>query len=188
MHQMAGGQFPQARYAFVDGMVDFEVLTLQIGAALPAVVEPDKEDLDILLRAFADQEGIAHDAAGLVNQGRGGWPAGIVEHGVVQRRHDALERARVAHVPQTTRVMRWHSSRTSRSEVRITPAGATPTVTMAMIAAFVLPPTQSAAGGALLHALCSLPPGPRPQLRHRRDQASVLNTFSHCPNWQFARK
>ena len=59
MHQMAGGQLPKARYAFVDGMVDFEVLTLQVGAALPAVVEPDEEDPDVVGRAFADQEGIA---------------------------------------------------------------------------------------------------------------------------------
>ena len=77
MHQMAGGQLPQARYAFVDGMVDFEVLTLQIGAALPAVVEPDEEDPDVVGRAFADQEGIARDSTGLVNEGRGGRPVGI---------------------------------------------------------------------------------------------------------------
>ena len=56
-NQMAVGQLSHARDGFVDGMVELEVLTLQIGAALPAVVEPDKEDLDILLRAFADQEG-----------------------------------------------------------------------------------------------------------------------------------
>ena len=37
---------------------------------------------------------------------------GIVEHGVVQRRQDALERGLLAHVQQTTLVMRWHSSRT----------------------------------------------------------------------------
>ena len=53
--------------------------------------------------AFADHEGIARDAAGLVNQGRGGRPAGIVQHGVVQRRQDALERGRLAHVPQNTK-------------------------------------------------------------------------------------
>ena len=44
---------------FVDGMVELEVLTLQIGAALPVVVEPDEGDTDVVLRAFADQEGIA---------------------------------------------------------------------------------------------------------------------------------
>ena len=57
-----------------------------------AVVEPDKENPDVVRRAFGDQEGIARQAAGLVNQGRGGRPVGIVEHGVVQRRQDALER------------------------------------------------------------------------------------------------
>ena len=97
MHQMAGGQLPQARYAFVDGMVDFEVLTLQIGAALPAVVEPDEEDPDVVGRAFADQEGIARDSTGLVNEGRGGRPVGIVKHGVVQQRQGTFIRALVAH-------------------------------------------------------------------------------------------
>ena len=95
-------------------MVDFEVLTLQVGAALPSVVEPDEGDTDVVLRAFADHEGIARQVAGLVNQGRGGRPAGIVEHGVVQRRHDALERGLLAHAHPNTLVMRLPSSRTSR--------------------------------------------------------------------------
>ena len=113
-HQMAVWQLPQARDAFVDGMVDVEVLTLQVGAALPAVVEPDEGDTDVVLRAFADQEGIARDAAGLVNQGRGGRPVGVVEHGVVQRRQDARERGLLAHAHPNTLVIRLTSSRTSR--------------------------------------------------------------------------
>ena len=185
---MAVGQLSHARDGFVDGLVDLEVLPLQIGAALPAVVEPDEEDPAVVRRAFADQEGVARNAAGLVNQGRGGRPAGIVEHGVVRRRQDALERARAALVPQTTRVMRWHSSRTSRAEVRITPAGATPTVNDGHDCRVRASSNSVSGRGALLHALCSLPPGPRPQLRHRRAQASVLNTFSHSQNWQFTKK
>ena len=95
--QTTVGLLPQARYAFVDGMVDLEVLALQVSAALPAVVEPDKAYADVVLRAFADQEGVACQAAGLVDQGRGGWPACVVEHGVVQRRQDALEHVSAAH-------------------------------------------------------------------------------------------
>ena len=76
MHQMAVGQLPKARYAFVDGMVVFDVLALEVFPALPPVVEPDGEDPDVVLRAFADQEGIARNAAGLVNEGRGGRPSG----------------------------------------------------------------------------------------------------------------
>ena len=67
----------------------------------------------------------------LVNQSRGGRPVGIVEHGVVQRRQDALERGLLAHVRQTTLVMQLQSSRTSRlvacvvnGRVRHTAAGA----------------------------------------------------------------
>ena len=75
----------------VDGMVVFEVLALLVFAALPPGVEPDEERPDVVLRAFTDHEAIACQAAGLVDQGRGGRPAGIVEHGVVQRRQDVLK-------------------------------------------------------------------------------------------------
>ena len=62
--------------------------------------------------ALPTRRALARDAAGLVNQGRGGRPVGIVERGVVQRRQDALERGLLARVRQTTLVMRWHASRT----------------------------------------------------------------------------
>ena len=91
------GQLPEARHPFVGGVVVLEVLALQVFAALPPAVDPDEVSLDVVLRAFADHEVIARDAAGLVDQGRGGRPAGIVEHGVVQRRQDVLERVLVAH-------------------------------------------------------------------------------------------
>ena len=74
-HQMAFGLLPEARYEFVDGMVDFEVLALQFRSALSSVVEPHEEDPDVVRRAFGDQEGIARQA-GLVNQGRGGRTSG----------------------------------------------------------------------------------------------------------------
>ena len=60
-------------------------------------VGADEEHPDVVLRAFADHEGIARHAAGLVNQGRGRRPAGIVEHGVVQRPQDALVCVLAAH-------------------------------------------------------------------------------------------
>ncbi len=60
-------------------------------AALSPVGEPGEEHPEVVLRAFADQECIARQAAGLVNQGRGGRPVNIVEHGFVQRCQDALE-------------------------------------------------------------------------------------------------
>ena len=111
---MAVGQLPQARDGFVDGTVDVEVLTLQIFPALPAVVEPDEENPDVVGRSFADQEGITRQAAALVNQGRGVRPVGIVEHGLVQRPQDALECVLFAHIPENTRVMRLKSSRKRR--------------------------------------------------------------------------
>ena len=66
-------------------------------AALSPVGEPGEEHPEVVLRAFADQECIARQAAGLVNQGRGGRPVNIVEHGFVQRCQDALECVVAAH-------------------------------------------------------------------------------------------
>ena len=97
VHQATVRQLPHARDAFVEGMVDLEVLPLHVFVALPPAVEPDEERPDVVLRAFADQERIACQAAGLVNQGRGGRPMSIVEHGVVQRRQDPLKGVRGLH-------------------------------------------------------------------------------------------
>ena len=97
MHQATGRQLPEARHPFVQGMVGFEVLALQVFAALPPVVEPEEERSDVVLRAFTDHEAIAGKAAGLVDQGRGGRPAALVERGVVDRGHDAIERVGFAH-------------------------------------------------------------------------------------------
>ena len=83
MHHLAVGQLPEARHAFVDGVVDLKVLALQVRAVLSPVVDPDEEDPDVVLRAFADQQGIALHLASLIDQGRCGWPQGIVEGGLV---------------------------------------------------------------------------------------------------------
>ena len=97
MHQATGRQLPEARHPFVHGMVVFDVVALEVFVALPPEVEPDDAQPDVVLRAFDDDEAIACQAAGLVNQGRGGRPAGIVKHRVVQRRQDAVERVLLAH-------------------------------------------------------------------------------------------
>ena len=83
MHQATVGQLQETWHAFVDGVIDFEVLALQVFATLPPVVEPDEEHPAGLLQAVANQQGIALHAAGFINQGRGGGPVGIVEHGLV---------------------------------------------------------------------------------------------------------
>ena len=97
VHETTVGQLPEARYAFVGGVVVFEVIALLVFPALPPAVGPDEEDPDVVRRSFADDEVIARDAADLVDEGRDARPAGIVEHGVVQRRQDALEPVLVAH-------------------------------------------------------------------------------------------
>ncbi len=75
VHQVPGRQVPEARHPFVDGMVGGEVLALQVVAALPPIVEPDEKRPDVVRRAFTDHEAITGQAAGLIDQGRGGRPA-----------------------------------------------------------------------------------------------------------------
>ena len=91
VHQAPGRQVPEARHPFVDGMVGDEVLALQVVAALPPIVEPDEERPDVVRRAFTDHEAITGQAAGLVDQGRGGRPAGLVERGGVHGGQDSIE-------------------------------------------------------------------------------------------------
>ena len=97
VYQMAVGQLPEARHAFVDGIVVLEVVALLVFAPLPAAVGPDEENADVVLRPLSDDEVIARQAARLVDEGRDARPAGIVEHGVVHRRQDALECVIIAH-------------------------------------------------------------------------------------------
>ena len=86
-------------------MVDLEVLAFQVCLALPPSVHPDEHGPDVVGRAFPDQEAIARDAAGLVNQGGGHRPVAIVERGVAQRRQDPRKRVLVAHGDSSFAVM-----------------------------------------------------------------------------------
>lgn len=83
MYHTAVEQLPETRQVFVYRVIDFEVLAFQVCAALPPVVEPSGDDMDIVLWTFADCQSTAQHAAGFINQGGGGWPQCIVEHGLV---------------------------------------------------------------------------------------------------------
>ena len=91
------GQLAEAGHGFVDGVVDLKVLALQVDAALPPVVEPRAADLNVVFRPGADQQGIAHHAAGLIEQGGGRGPQALVEHGRVEGCQDTVECILVAH-------------------------------------------------------------------------------------------
>ena len=97
MHQTTVGQLPDPRDPFVGRVVVFEVLALEVFAALPPVVGPDEENADVVLRAFTDHEVVARQAAGFVDQGGSLPPANVAEHGLVQRGQDALENVLLAH-------------------------------------------------------------------------------------------
>ena len=94
---VAVGQLPEPWRAFVEGVVALEPPALPVGAALPPGVDPDEERPGVVRRAFADQQPIGLHPAGVINQGRGGRPQGIVEHGGVEGRQDAVEGVLGAH-------------------------------------------------------------------------------------------
>ena len=92
---MAVGQPPQPRQAFIPGVVKVEIGALQVFTPLAAAVETCEQGPGILAGALADNQFIALHAAGLVDEGRGGGPVGVVEHRVVQGHQDAVKYRRV---------------------------------------------------------------------------------------------
>ena len=107
MHQPAVGQASDARHAFVVGIEIVEILPFQVLAALAVRVGLGKPDLCVGLAAGADdQRAAVHaDAARVVDEGRGGRPAGVVEHGIMQRRHNAVESLVCTHAILTPRAV-----------------------------------------------------------------------------------
>ena len=97
MGEAAVGQLPQARQAFVQRVVELEVLALQVLAALTPEGVLGEEDLGVVAAALADNQSVARCPAGVIDQGGGGGPVGIVEHGFVQRHKDAIEGVVLAH-------------------------------------------------------------------------------------------
>ena len=97
MNQLAVGQLPDTRHAFVPGVVVLEIVLLQVLSSLALVMGGCKEDADVVLRSLTDQQGVADGSHALVDQGRGRGPQGAVQYGVVQRRQDAVEAAELAH-------------------------------------------------------------------------------------------
>ena len=99
MDQPSAGQPPVAGRPFVVRVVDLVILARQVVAGLAAVEKPGEEEALVRAVPFADPQSAAHRAAGLLDQGAGGWPAGVVEGGLVQRRKDALEGVVRVHAP-----------------------------------------------------------------------------------------
>jgi len=64
---------------------------LQILAAFAAAVEPGEAHPHVIANTLADRQAIARGANGLVDQGGGDGPVGVVERGPVQRRKDAVK-------------------------------------------------------------------------------------------------
>ena len=92
--QRAEAPPPEARRHFVDGLVDLEIFAHQVAAVLAAVEQPGEVDAQIahlVAVPFTDRQHVALGADGLLDQGRGGGPAGVVEGGFVQGSEDALE-------------------------------------------------------------------------------------------------
>ncbi|MCY4025382.1 MAG: hypothetical protein OXH75_03595 [Acidobacteria bacterium] len=91
MYQAVGGPLREAGRSFVAREVDVEVLARQVRPRLAAVEIPAEVDPRVVAGPFTDHQRVARGAAGLVDQGSCGGPAGVVERGFVQQRKDAVE-------------------------------------------------------------------------------------------------
>ena len=89
MHQLAVGEASDPRHPLVPRVVVPEIFALQFLAPLAAPVGRGKQNADVVLGAFAHQQGAAHRSQGVVDPGRGGRPQGTVQGGVMQRRQHA---------------------------------------------------------------------------------------------------
>ena len=96
MDELTVGHRPQAGQGFVVVVVDLEILALQIVKTLAAGEVHGEVDLRLVIFR-ADHQSIAPQAADLVDQGARCRPMGVVEHGLVQRPEDAVERIECGH-------------------------------------------------------------------------------------------
>ena len=112
MDQAALGAVHQAAHARVVRVVDLEILVRQVPPALAAGEQAGVVDAVLAAGPFADRERVARGAAGLVDQGRGCRPAGVVESGLVQQPEAALES-----------VIQVHSASFPRVSARALPKG-----------------------------------------------------------------
>ena len=91
-------QAPEPGDTFVHGVIDAEVFALTLPEALPAAEEPGGEDLDALFGTpCAEHQAIALGAERVVDEGGSDWPVGVVERGLVQGCHDAIEGVAFTH-------------------------------------------------------------------------------------------
>ena len=97
VYQAAVGQLAQTRQTFVPRVVELEIVALQVLAALAALVEAGKQDADVVAGALGNHQLVAGHAAGVVDEGGGCGPVGVVEHGLVQGGKDAVISVELVH-------------------------------------------------------------------------------------------
>ena len=105
--QLAVGQLPETWDTFVPGEIVGEVLAFQFLMVFTAEAEPYVEDLNIIVSlSLGESQHVALRPAGVVDQGGGWQPVSVVEHGLVQRCQDAIERVSFVHDELATFVVR----------------------------------------------------------------------------------
>ena len=110
MHQQAFVAVHEAAHVRVMGFVHLEALARQILPALGAIQQADEVDADLAAEAFGDHETATPGAAGLVDPGRDGGSAAIVEGGLVQQPEATLELIAQVHPSALSRRARQPSS------------------------------------------------------------------------------
>ena len=118
MDNPAVGQPPHPRHPLVEGVVDLEVLPLELRATLPAIAKLREEDVDVAARgAVSERQHVALRLAHLVEQRRRRRPPRIVERGLVQRPQKTLEEILSAHARRVS-IARSRNRRSRRDHSR----------------------------------------------------------------------
>ncbi len=107
VNHLAVGQAKQPRNLFILRVVDVEILALQGVVAFASCIEPRQVDFRFVLGLPA-REGqyVALGPARVVDEGGAGRPVGVVEHGRVQRRQDAVEYVAPTHAVSVNAALR----------------------------------------------------------------------------------
>ena len=89
--QSAVGKPPDAGHRFVVRVVDLEILAQPLLDTLAARESAGEVQANVVAEPLADDQGVPDGADGLLDQHRGGGPAGVVEGGLVQQAEATLE-------------------------------------------------------------------------------------------------
>ena len=101
--QPAVGQPPDTGHRFVVRVVDLKILAHPLLDILAALESTGEVQAHVVAEPLADDQGVSDGADRLLDQRRGGGPAGVVEGGLVEEAKAALEGAVRVHAASPRR-------------------------------------------------------------------------------------